>query len=549
MKTLFGTIFVVLIAASLLIRASFPDMSTRVPVLYWVTDPAPARVEQVNRFHQWLIRTGRFSEDRLETEADVQRFFREVPEALIDDIVVTQPGLAGLLLGDEPDLSLLPVVVKIPACEMRLDTANRDDTKQKVQAVSGVAADVMDVFNGSSMRMFAAMGVLRDVTEDAERMGFGLDETYAALQPELIVDGRQYMYPCNVSSSYYTVNNDLFRRLGMEPPPSRWTFDEFERMGIEFCARANEGKTRRDTFFLNKIDWTRMHRGLGVSRFNETLTASVLDCAGYAEAMSRGRRWMYEINIIPTPDDVDAFASARTYGGADPAMFGAGHFGMIEGGRYWLMQFREFENLGELGFAEPPHGGFPNTSIGTRGALVYKGTPYPELATLFLAYLASETYNSLIVEDSDALPPNPAYAQTEAYRYPPDHPNEWLLHGPAFEIAETIAIGDEYSPFVLPTVVENEINYHRDRFIAGQCSAEEAASHSASAINQEIAKRLQRDPSLMPEYEARMERQQKIDELKERGEPIPESWIDNPFLRAYYRHLGMTVSDAGGEAR
>ncbi|QDU71418.1 ABC transporter substrate-binding protein [Mucisphaera calidilacus] len=545
MKYLFGSIFAALVVASFVIRATFPDTATRVPVLYWVTDPAPARVEQVNRFHQWLIETGRYTEDVIADEAGLARFRREVPEALIDDIIVTQPALAGVL-GDEPDLSVLPVTVRVPACEMRLDTANRDDTKQKVQAVSGVAADVMDVFNGSSMRMFAAMGVLRDVTEDAERLGFGLSETYAALRPEVIVDGRQYMYPCNVSSSYYTVNNDLFRSLGMEPPPRRWTFDEFERIGIAFCERANEGKRRRDTFFLNKIDWTRMHRGLGVSRFNETMTACVLDCAGYAEGMERGKRWMYEINIIPTPDDVDAFASARTYGGADPAMFGAGHFGMIEGGRYWLMQFREFDELGELGFAEPPHGGFPNTTIGTRGALVYKGTRYPELATLFLAYLASEKYNNLIVEDSDALPPNPVYAQSEAYLRPADHPNEWLIHGPAFEIAQTIAIGDEYSPFVLPTVVEAEINYHRDRFITGQSTAAEAARNTASAINQEIAKRLGREPRLVPEYEERVERQARIDALKASGEPIPASWIDNPFLKAYYRHLGMTRDDDGG---
>ncbi|WP_428388917.1 extracellular solute-binding protein [Mucisphaera sp.] len=548
MKYLFASLFGLLVVASVLVRASYPDLSSRVTVLYWVTDPAPTRGEQVNRFHRWQMQTEHHMEVVVGSVDEAAALREEIPETLVDDVVAVQPGVADVFDGSVV-ASSLPVTVRLPLAEVRLDTASRDDTKQKIQAVSGVAADIMDVFNGSSMRMFVEMGVLLDVTERAKEMGFDLSRTYAALEPELLVDGRQYMFPGNVSSSFLTVNVDLFRSLGMDPPPERWDFETFERIGVAFCERANEGLQRREVFFLNKIDWVRMHRGLGLSRFNETMTASVLDDPRYASSLERGRRWMYDLNIVPTPDDIDAFSSAQAYGGADLPMFGAGKYGMIEGGRYWLLQLRHFEQLGELGFAEPPHGGFANTSIGTRGAIVYKDTDHPELATLFLAYLASEAYNQLIVEDADALPPNPAFTRTEAYLRPEAYPNEWGLHGPAARIAETIAIGDEYSPFVLPTVVEQEIKDFRDRYLAGMISAEVAAERTEATLNREIAKRVERDPGLRASYERGLALQAEIDALKAEGRPIPAAWVSNPFLRAYYRSLGkLHESDGEGDS-
>ncbi|MEQ9461514.1 MAG: extracellular solute-binding protein [Phycisphaeraceae bacterium] len=542
MKALFTSILVVLLISSAAVRMSYPDLSSRVPVLYWVTDPAPTRGEQVNRFHRWQIKAGHSTEVVVTSLDDAEALRAEIPVTLVDDLVAVQPGLAGLF-AEEMDAGVLPVTVRLPVAEVRLDTASRDDTKQKIQAVSGVAADIMDVFNGSSMRMFVEMGVLLDVTEQAKTMGFDLSKTYAALEPELLVEGRQYMFPGNVSSSFLTVNVELFRSLGLDPPPERWTFEAFERIGAAFCDEANAGLSRREVFFLNKIDWVRMHRGVGLPRFNETMTASVLNDARYAESLERGRRWMYDLNIVPTPDDIDAFSSAQAYGGADLPMFGAGKYAMIEGGRYWLLQLRQFDRLGELGFAEPPHGGFPNSSIGTRGAIIYKDTDYPELATLFLAYLASADYNNLIVEDADALPPNPAFTHIEAYLRPEAYPNEWGLHGPAAKIAETIAIGDEYSPFVLPTVVEREIKDFRDRFLAGMISAAMAAERTEATLNREIRKRVERDPTVRDEYERRLAVQRRIDALKEADQPIPEVWVNNPFLKAYYASEGLLTAE------
>jgi len=99
---------------------------------------------------------------------------------------------------------------------------------------------------------------------------------------------------------------------------------------------------------------------------------------------------------------------------------------MFRCGRYGLIQLREFslerrkDNRPalQLAVSEPPHGGFPNTSTGTRAAAVYKGGKHRDLAKYFLAYLASEDYNMNIVRDADALPPNPAVTKSEAYLRP-----------------------------------------------------------------------------------------------------------------------------------
>lgn len=543
MKQLFIGIALCLAVSAIAIRASFPDVASDVPVLYWVTDRNPARPAQVNGFHRWLLTNGHCTEARLESAGDVAALLDGIAPTLLDDILAVQPHLSPLLVEEDPDLSLLPVVVRVPMCEVRVDTANRDNVKQTIQSVSGVGSDVMDVIMGRDLRMFQAMGVLEDVTEDAEPLGFGLAQTYASVEPELTVDGRQYGFPCNVSSDFLWVNTALFHDLGMDPPPRRWTLQEFERIGIAFCERANAGRERREVFFLDRMPFEIVARSLGASLFNETMTVCVLDDQRYAQMLDLSRRWMYELNILPTPDDEDAFSTAQGFKGAKLQLFGAGNYAMVLGGRYFLLEFRKFEAKDAFTAVEPPHGGFPNTNVESRIATVYRGSKHPELAKLFLAYLASESYNAMIVRDGDALPPNPAFATGRAYLEPPDFPHEWGVHGPAADAAVTLAVANEYSPFVLPSVVDREMAFVRDEFLIGRLTSQEVAKRTAAVINREIEREVRRKPDLRPAYEAGLALQGHIDARKQAGQPIPANWVVNPFLQRYYRHLGALGPD------
>ncbi|MEO1235525.1 MAG: extracellular solute-binding protein [Planctomycetota bacterium] len=483
-----------LLVSSVGLRLSFPDARTDKPVIYWVTDRNPARELQVATFHEWLVEQGHVDAD-----------------------------------GE-------------PVMELRLDVANRDPVKQTIQSVSGVGGDLMDM-SGSMMQLFTAMGVIEDFTEDAQAMGFGPEQTYAAVESEITVDGRQYRYPANVAVHMMWVNPDVFRRYGLEPPPSRWTWDEFEAMGVAFRDAANPpGTSPSDRRFIaNRINPIVMFRGVGLSRLNETLTASDLDDPRYVEALERMKRWVYELNILPTPDDVAAVGTAQGYGGAALQLFGRGQYAMVYGGRFLLIQLRRFEGLGELRVVEVPHGGFPNTLISTRAVALYTGGEHPELAKLFLTYLASDAYNELLVADADALPPNPKLTSSEAFLRPPDYPNEWQAHGEFVRAAQTIAIGETYSPYILPTVVDRIRGQYEEDFNNSRLGAEEAARRTAREIDRRIADNIRRKPELAEAFAADVALQEKIDALKAEGEPIPEAWVKNVFYREYYRRTGRLV--------
>ncbi|MEM6553510.1 MAG: ABC transporter substrate-binding protein [Planctomycetota bacterium] len=500
MKILFGVILTVLVATSLGTYLSYPDARSEVPVIYWVTDRNPARVLQVQRFHEWLVKNGHVTEDGK------------------------------------------------PVVELRLDMANRDQAKQIIQTVSGVASEVLDVGGGQAMRLFRQMEVIEDVTDEALAMGFDPSQTYAALESEITVDGRQYLFPCNVSAQGMWVNEALFESLGIGPIPARWTFEEFERLGKEFMAKANPPGTRPDQkrFFANSIPPVTMRRSAGVSMFNETLTASALNDSRYVEVLELQRKWIYEDNILPTPDDTSAFASEQGYGGPTLSLFGSGNYAMVTGGRYFLIRFRDFDNLGQLRVVEFPHGGFPNTTIGTRAAMVYTGADRPDLGKLFLAYLASEDYNELIIEDADALPPNPKFTKSEAFLRPPKYPNEWGTHGQFVKMAEEIAIPLVHSPFVLTNVANNRSDDYSELFMAFRISAEEAALKSAQAIDEAIRDEVERKPELQPLYEERLVLQEKIDAALAAGQKVPAEWIKNPFHLRYYAAQGKLLPE--GEA-
>ena len=363
MKYVFLFSFSALVLASLAMWYSTPELQSAVPVIYWVTDNNPARKEQIEIFHRWLKKHGH------------------------------------------------------PEMELRLDVANRDVSKMIIQGVSGVGGDAMDIGSGAGLRYFQAVGLLKDVTDWGRELGFDPGRTYAAMEPEITLDGRQYMFPCNVYLHLYWVNRATFRKYGQPQPPKRWDFEEFERRGKEFVEAANPPGRHRTVFFANQISATVMHRSLGLSIFNETLTRCALNDPRYVETLKRKRKWIYEDRILPSRADIESFATESGYGGSTLQLFNSGNYAMFLMGRYALIQLRQFGNL-ELGVSHPPYGDFPNTSIGTRAAAIYTGSPHQQLARYFLAFLASEEYNMQIVRDADALPPNPRYTETTAFAHP-----------------------------------------------------------------------------------------------------------------------------------
>lgn len=457
------------------------------PVLYWVTDPNPVRAEQVDLFHRWLKKNN------------------------------------------------------LPDMEMRLDTDQGNGQKRLIHGVSGVASDIITVGGSSDAPFFKQIGLLRNLDLAAANLGFDPSRTYPALRPLIVYDKVQYAFPFSASNYYYWVNKKTFARYRQDPPPERWDFDTFEKLGKKFVEAANPPGQRREVFFANLTSYARentiFRRSLGLSIFNETLTACILDDRRNVEVYNKIYKWIYEDHIFPSAADEASFASGHGYGGFLFQLFNQGNYGMVIAGRWALIQFREFENMA-LDTVEFPHGGFPNGIITTRCASVYAGSKHPQLAELFLAYLASEDYNMQIVDCADGLPSNPRYIQTEAFLHPPKYPNEWGIHEKFSNRALTISIAPSVSPFVfVPTVMRLE-KLLFEGFLNDFYAAEEASRLLEEKINARIQLNLKLNPELRAEYERRIAIQKKIDERRARDLPVPVSWIDNTFHRRYYEAQG-----------
>jgi len=396
-----------------------------------------------------------------------------------------------------------------------------------------------------SIAFFQEMNLLHDVTDRAKQLKFDPSHTYQAIVPYMVIDGRQYAFPCNVTAVMMWVNKKTFEEHGVELPPRRWDTQTFERIGKQLVDAANPPDKPRKVFFANSIDVVDLFHSEGLDVFNETLTRCILDDPRYVDGLKLLYKWTYEDHLLPTKAEQLSFSTEGSFGGSVFQLFHRGNYAMVRSGRWSLIQFRRFGRM-EMAVSEPPHmpGGMPNAHIGIRAATIYNGSDHPELAELFMAYLASESYCMQIVRDGDSLPPNPKYAQTEAFKRPPDYPNEWGLHEVFDEAARTIAVPIPMSPYVQTLVYRRKMTDAEEAVMNDRLTPAEAATRVQRQINDEIDRTLEEQPKLRARYEAAVERQKQIDALRAAGEPVPIEWIANPYHRKWYEHQGWLAQEA-----
>ena len=490
MRWLFATIAVALVAASVAVVSTQPGAQSEVPIIYFATGTNPFRIKDVDIFHQWLIDNGYTTEDGK------------------------------------------------PILEMRLDVAHEGD-KRVIQGVSGVASDILQV----TVPWYHQLGLIEDVTEAADSLGFDVSKTWPALEPLLTVDGRQYGFPANVVATSFWINLDTFAALAMEPPPKSWDIATFERIGREFVKRANEeGKPQQVYFvddFKNIFLLRTLHRTFGTSEFNETMTRCTLGGEGFVRTLELLYKWTYEDHLFPSAAEKESFPAEGGFIGGSMSLLNDGTFGMVAIGRWCLVRLREFEQAFRVGVSFFPYGEFPNLVTDTRVVSVYSGSKHKREATLFLAFMASKEYNAHIVRIADALPPLPEHTRTALYLRPEQHPNEWGAHEVPVEAAETLAIAPSISRFVPKATVERSKRQMLERVMSDLATPVEAAQEAEDRINDEIARTLRDSPTLRRRYDELIRTQEKIDARLREGRPVPRVWIANTFHEHYYEFKGM----------
>ncbi|HRI83012.1 MAG TPA: ABC transporter substrate-binding protein [Opitutaceae bacterium] len=488
MKLFFVIATLLLALGSALLHWTQPGKQTEVPVIWWITQDDHYKQEIVTVFREWLREKG------------------------------------------------------LPDVDLRIDNSNQDATKKLVQGVSGVGADLMDLYN-FQIDLFPATGMMLDVTEEAKRLGFSPDDTYPALRPEITQNGRQYSFPRNTGVSLYWVNVGTFKKLGLPAPPFRWSTDEFEELGKRFVAAANPPGTRQRAYFVNGVSRDVMRRGLGLANFNETGTFCTLNDPRNVAVLERVRKWTVEDRLMPTREEDAAMAADISGSGSMFSHFDSGRFGLIYTGHWAFIMIRPRGTF-ELAAAEGPQDGFPNTELGGGAVGVYAGSKHREHAVRFLQYLGSDHFNRLIVRQADSLPPVPRYATTDEFLRPAGRENEWPVHQAFGRATAETGIIVSKSPFVLQSVVYRlELEIY-ESLLVGRLNAEQAAALMADRINAEIQLSVRRDPGLRALYEERVALQKRIEAKRAAGERVPAAWVTDAFHQAYYRAQGWLEEEA-----
>ena len=491
-KQLFLICLGVLAVASAALYWTLPDQRSPVPVLYWITQVDSVKLETIELFKAWRRERG------------------------------------------------------LPPVEVRIDNINQDPTKKLAQGLSGVGADIFDIYTFET-EVFSQSGMLMDVTELAKAGGYSPAATFPACYDDLMVNGRQYGFPRNAGGNMIWVNRDTFARYGVPEPSAHWNWDEFEQLGKKLVMAANPPGTRQRVYFIQAFSPMLLRRGLGLDVFNETMTRCTLDDPRNIEVMRRMYRWIVEEHLVPTLEEQHALAADAGRSGDDWFYhYTHGRYAMLFCDRWALIRLREIGHVRSK-VVEPFNSGYRNMEFGCGVVSAYAGSKHPKEAAEFLQFLASESFNLLIARSGDALPPVPKYVQTPEFLHPPDHPEEWEMEKVFSVSGPEIGIPYARSPFVQTGTLYRPVTgidmQVQDAVMNGRLAIEDAGRVEAARIDAEIALNVRADAKLRAQYEALVKVQAKIDALRAAGKPIPVAWITNPFHRAYYKTKGWLTTE------
>ena len=508
-KWFFG-ILGVLIVASVYTWMTKPAHQSPYPLIAWRTDANPQRYEQVQLFQDWLIH-------------------------------------------NHPEL---PRKGENPPFGVSLSTSSNQS--KLIQAVSGMGGDLID---GIKAHVYGPMGLVLDITEPAEKMGFGFADTYPGVRSLISYNGRQFVYPCNVAVFALWINKDTFRKYDLPIPDENWTPDEFARIGKEFVRHANMGGGRRTNFItVPDHQVIVVARSRGVDLYNETLTRSQATNQHYVKTFQMTYDWIYQDGFLPTQAEIASnnVETGAGFGGAAFSQFIQGTYAMINTERYSLIRFREIEDEQakfEMTSVLYPQYKYKNMLLSARSTGIYAGSRNPEKALYFLRFLAGKEYNDYIIAHADGLPPNPAYAQNNlAFLRPEKYPNEGNVHANELRWAMTIALPAPFSPYYPPNA-QDWILYAWDKMAAKRGTAKEVLAEAEMRMNRQIEETVQANPKLKKMFDGAVVLQKEIDKLKQdwkfdkdflpvSGSKIPENWILNPFYKKFYEDMNMLAETA-----
>ena len=400
-----------------------------------------------------------------------------------------------------------------PARRIEASVESGAAEKLIVQCATGTGPDVIDVYGMAHMMTLVEAGVLVDLTPYAAKGGFGPGNTYPPMAGSLVVDGKQYRYPCNVGANCVIYNPDVFDDHGVPYPAAGWTYEEFIRLSKRIVAGPGKSGRRHLAVanFSNMWMFNDLLIGHGGRYFTPDGLRSRLDSPESIAALRLYHDMMHVHRVIPTPAEAAAMSSQGGWGSGAISWFSNGQAAMIFIGRWYLCQAPLYANLRKAP-KDPnsdlklrtvrlprPAGRASSGFCGTRAAGINITSPHPNAALKFIQYLASREYGQVIVHDGDALPPNPALARTgrDLVNACAQDPN---FHQPFID-ALPPARPLDFSGFIDAGQVDRWVSEIISKVENRLVTPEDGLRALAGEINQRIRRNLERRSDLQRKFE------------------------------------------------
>lgn len=377
---------------------------------------------------------------------------------------VTNDGRTPLVWTTDPNPQRQPQVEWFnriyPDFSLRIDPDNTDSMKVIVQSCANMGPDIVGRVYESVIQSYHEAGILMDLTDYADKMGFGLETLPENIRPlvtlkVLMDDGsiqdRMFTYPCNISHQFIIYNKNIFDQAGVPYPPQDLTWEEYLDIARKLTMVGPESDV--PTVFGSAgaiVDVIIFEHG--AEFLNAHGTRCTMDSPEFVDAMVFYHALFYKHGVEPTPLQKAGVSSQGGWGGGYNNWFGEGKIGMLWGERWKLISFRRFitEQQKALALWEAEHpGADPSegpqvmrlgacqvprfkdgkryTAVGARGAGINAAGPHPQKALNFLQYLAGEQYSQLINEGSDSKPANVKYHTLDQF-INPEWPGEEEVH-------------------------------------------------------------------------------------------------------------------------
>jgi len=381
---------------------------------------------------------------------------------------------------------------------LRLDPSNTGMAKVIVQSIGGVGPDIFDCYDGFQLSAYVKSGIAWDVTDELANAGIDVnEEVWAAVHPNIIFEGRVYGFPTNAAVNAVWFHKDVFDEYEIPYPKGPWKWEEFLDLAKKLTVRDQNGRVKQFGFMFDWWNWRHFMVQWGGRVYTKDGTRCIVDSPECVAAIELMHDLIYKHDVAPSPVEEAAMATQGGWGSGTISLFGAKKAAMALGGRWWLCTLRKYEGL-QLGAVECPHARYRLFRGYGRASLINRNSPRRDHALAFLKYMAGPGYNELINHQADALAPVIRYSHTDKYLHDPEYPEE--DYNDVWRDVMKYGVPDEVTRFANGNVVGRIMNKQLDLVKNGQKSAQAAMKTAAREINEEIAKTIERDPSLRERY-------------------------------------------------